>query len=227
MSRRVSGVRLATCWWLYRFTATRSISPIASNRFCPRRVLQVAGDISPFRVGPPTNAQSGGRVEQTANRFSASRTTGSAQKAGCSSAIYRTALREPLAPGLSCVAQRTCSPRGSLGATRLGGGTGHAQHITDALDSAERSNYRDFEIMVIDDGSRDGSAEVVLEWTRAHDHIDPSGEHPVNGNLAPPVTWRSTLCEASIASSLLQTTRSTRTVSRPSLFSWTQILISP
>lgn len=62
----------------------------------------------------------------------------------------------------------------------------HASEVLEALDSVARSRFRDFEIVVVDDGSSDGSGASVRRWMRAHDEIATLLlEHPVNRGLGP------------------------------------------
>ena len=61
----------------------------------------------------------------------------------------------------------------------------HAAFITEALDSVTQSTGCTYELVVVDDGSTDGSAERVTEWMDAHP--DVAGllvSHPVNQGLA-------------------------------------------
>jgi GT2 family glycosyltransferase len=59
-----------------------------------------------------------------------------------------------------------------------------AQWVVDALDSVGHQTYRNFELIVIDDGSSDGSLRRVQKW--AGDHPDVATvlvNHPVNRGL--------------------------------------------
>ena len=47
----------------------------------------------------------------------------------------------------------------------------HAEFITNALDSLARSRLRNYEAVVVDDGSTDGSGEAAREWLEGHDEI--------------------------------------------------------
>jgi glycosyltransferase involved in cell wall biosynthesis len=46
----------------------------------------------------------------------------------------------------------------------------HAQFVTEALDSAINQNYKNIELIVIDDGSTDGSGKVIKRWVANHPH---------------------------------------------------------
>jgi Glycosyl transferase family 2 len=60
----------------------------------------------------------------------------------------------------------------------------HAKEVREALDSVAQSRYRHLEIVVVDDGSTDGSGEAVQAWMRSHDHIAALlVEHTVNRGL--------------------------------------------
>jgi GT2 family glycosyltransferase len=60
----------------------------------------------------------------------------------------------------------------------------YADLIPLALDSLAASRYADFEAVVVDDGSSDGSGEAVLEWSRAHPDIALQLiRHPINRGL--------------------------------------------
>ena len=60
----------------------------------------------------------------------------------------------------------------------------HAPEVLEALDSLSRSRYRDFEVIVVNDGSSDGSGARVKDWMAAHDEIAMLLlEHPVNRGL--------------------------------------------
>jgi len=60
----------------------------------------------------------------------------------------------------------------------------HAEHVGIALETVERGGFRDFELVVVDDGSEDDSAGAVREWMT--DHEDTAGlllRHPANRGL--------------------------------------------
>lgn len=61
----------------------------------------------------------------------------------------------------------------------------HAAHVTSALSSAARSTDCDYELIIVDDGSSDGSPHAVLEWMQEHrDTPAVLLRHPVNQGLA-------------------------------------------
>ncbi len=61
----------------------------------------------------------------------------------------------------------------------------HAMHIRGALTSAARSDRRDFELIVVDDGSSDASLEAVREWMQSHQDVPTLLlRHPTNRGLA-------------------------------------------
>ena len=69
----------------------------------------------------------------------------------------------------------------------------HAEHVAVALETVERGRFRDFELVVVDDGSDDGSGEAVRGWMEAHP--DTRGlllRHPANRGLP---TTRNTAIE--------------------------------
>ena len=60
----------------------------------------------------------------------------------------------------------------------------HGAEITEALDSLVTSDDMDFEIIVVDDGSTDGSGDAVVEWGRRHPEIRLLLlAHPINRGL--------------------------------------------
>lgn len=61
----------------------------------------------------------------------------------------------------------------------------HSEHIRGALESARRSGRSDLELIVIDDGSADASAETVRAWMQPHQDLPVLLlRHPVNRGLA-------------------------------------------
>ncbi len=61
----------------------------------------------------------------------------------------------------------------------------YADHIRGALDSIARSTRADWELIVVDDASSDGSADVVREWIAEHEAAAAILlRHPVNRGLA-------------------------------------------
>jgi hypothetical protein len=60
----------------------------------------------------------------------------------------------------------------------------HAEHVAAALDSVARGGFREFELVVVDDGSTDRSGAAVTEWMRDHDSIPAAlFRHSVNRGL--------------------------------------------
>ncbi len=60
----------------------------------------------------------------------------------------------------------------------------HGDLLGSMLDSVKRSRFRDFEMVVVDDGSTDGSGEAARRWMQAHDDIPALlVRHTVNGGL--------------------------------------------
>jgi GT2 family glycosyltransferase len=60
----------------------------------------------------------------------------------------------------------------------------YADLIPLALDSLAASRFADFEAVIVDDGSGDGSAEAVLEWSARHPDISLQlVRHPINRGL--------------------------------------------
>ena len=60
----------------------------------------------------------------------------------------------------------------------------HERHIAEALDSVAASRFSDVEVVVVDDGSGDGSGEAVIRWSREHPAVPLLLlEHPVNRGL--------------------------------------------
>src|SRR5215211_4961 len=60
----------------------------------------------------------------------------------------------------------------------------YADHITGALDSLAAGGYREFEVVVVDDASQDGSAARVRAWIRGHPRVAATlVRHPTNRGL--------------------------------------------
>lgn len=47
----------------------------------------------------------------------------------------------------------------------------YAQYITQALDSLEKQTYKNYEIIVVDDGSKDDSINIINEYAASYDNI--------------------------------------------------------
>jgi hypothetical protein len=61
----------------------------------------------------------------------------------------------------------------------------YAEEVEDALDSLLHSRIRDWEVIVVDDGSGDDSAAVAEAWIERHDTVSALLlQHPVNRGLA-------------------------------------------
>ncbi len=61
----------------------------------------------------------------------------------------------------------------------------HASHVPSALSSAIRSRERNVELIIVDDGSSDGSGATVTEWMSHHQDVPALLlRHPVNRGLA-------------------------------------------
>jgi hypothetical protein len=59
-----------------------------------------------------------------------------------------------------------------------------SEHVIEALNSLEDSRFRDFEAIVVDDGSTDDSGETVRRWMAAHDRTSVQLlNHPLNRGL--------------------------------------------
>jgi Glycosyl transferase family 2 len=60
----------------------------------------------------------------------------------------------------------------------------HAHHLAAALSSVVRGSFRDVELIVVDDGSADGSGEAVRDFVAANRRVPVMGvSHPVNRGL--------------------------------------------
>lgn len=60
----------------------------------------------------------------------------------------------------------------------------HADYVTGALNSVAAGTYRDFEIIVVDDGSKDSSQATVRRWMDAHPRVAATLlRHPINRGL--------------------------------------------
>jgi GT2 family glycosyltransferase len=60
----------------------------------------------------------------------------------------------------------------------------HGHLLGSMLDSVDRSRFRDFEVVIVDDGSTDGSGEAARLWMEAHEKIPALlVRHTVNGGL--------------------------------------------
>lgn len=62
----------------------------------------------------------------------------------------------------------------------------HASHIGAAIDSVAASDFDDLEMVIVDDGSTDGSADAVVGAASRHPHLAVRlVRHPVNRGLGP------------------------------------------
>ncbi|MBJ7608238.1 MAG: glycosyltransferase family 2 protein [Candidatus Dormibacteraeota bacterium] len=100
--------------------------------------------------------------------------------------LRRVALTAPEAPLPACVdvlstsAYNAASPRVSVVMPVYN----HSAYCLEGLDSVRASSFRDWEIIVVDDGSTDESLETVKEWSRNHDDVPlVLLSHPVNRGL--------------------------------------------
>lgn len=46
------------------------------------------------------------------------------------------------------------------------------EHVITALESIRRQSYKNYEVIIIDDGSTDGSPEVVVQWINLLSHLE-------------------------------------------------------
>ena len=60
----------------------------------------------------------------------------------------------------------------------------HGDYVEEALESVASGGYTDVEVIVTDDGSTDGSGDVVVDWMRRTPHVPATlVTHPVNRGL--------------------------------------------
>jgi hypothetical protein len=60
----------------------------------------------------------------------------------------------------------------------------HSGYVLEALDSLAESTFRDFELLIVEDGSTDDSLDQVRDWLRAHGQLPVRLlRHPVNLGL--------------------------------------------
>lgn len=86
----------------------------------------------------------------------------------------------PIVVDTQSSAHRAAAPRVSV----ITAVHNHEAHVGDALASVARGRYRDFELVVVDDGSRDSSPDKVRAWVESHDSVAALMlRHPVNRGL--------------------------------------------
>jgi glycosyltransferase involved in cell wall biosynthesis len=53
-----------------------------------------------------------------------------------------------------------------------------ADHIQEAIDSVSRQSFREFEVVVVDDGSTDGTPEILREWAETDGRVRLFSQNP-------------------------------------------------
>jgi GT2 family glycosyltransferase len=99
-------------------------------------------------------------------------------------ATLRSPDGEPPPRALRVDQTRAWAARRDVKVTVLTALYNHADTIGDMLESLSSSGYGDFEVVVADDGSSDGSGAAVSAWMRLHEDVPALlVRHPINAGL--------------------------------------------